>query len=111
MNEDNRELVEYLDKKFNKVDERFEYLDKKINKVDERFNVLSEVFVTKEEMREMVSILSTKEDFNELLTSVDAYAHKADAYFQEMVMLSHQNKRHEKWIHQIAEKLGIKLEY
>jgi len=30
---------------------------------------------------------------------------------KEMVALSHKVDRHEKWIHQIAEKLGVKLEY
>ena len=35
----------------------------------------------------------------------------ADSYFQEMVMLSHKVDRHEKWLHQVADKLGIKLGY
>jgi len=70
-----------------------------------------EVFVTKDDLKEAVSNLVTKEEFTNLQSSVDAYAQRADAFFQEMVMLSHQVKRHEKWIHQIAEKLGIKLEY
>ena len=67
-----------------------------------------EVFITKldfENFRE-----EYKKDFSELLTSVDAYAHKADGYFQEMVMLTHKVDRHEKWLQQIAEKLGIKLD-
>jgi len=50
-------------------------------------------------------------DFADLQTSVDVYAGKADKFFQELVMLSSQNKRHEKWIVRIAEKLGMKLEY
>ena len=41
---------------------------------------------------------------------MDAYAKRADAYFQEMVMFSHQLQRHERWLQQIADKLGIKLE-
>jgi len=45
------------------------------------------------------------------MTAIDAYAKKADAYFEEMVALSHKVDRHEKWLHQVAEKLGIKLEY
>jgi len=52
-----------------------------------------------------------KEEFNDLQTSVDAYAKKADTYFQEMVMLAHKVDRHEKWFQQIAEKVGIRLEY
>jgi len=36
---------------------------------------------------------------------------KADTFFEEMVALSHKVDRHEKGFHQIADKLGIKLEY
>jgi len=70
-----------------------------------------EIFATKEDLKEAVKNLSTKEDFNKLLTAVDSYAKKADTYFQEMVMLSHKVDRNEKWIQQLADKLGIKLEY
>lgn len=58
---------------------------------DEDITKLIGVFTTREEMKEMVANLTTKKDFNDLQTSVDSYAKKADAYFQEM--------------------LGIKLEY
>ena len=84
MKEDFAELVEYLDEKFSNIDRQLENL--KENKTD-------------------------KSDMNTLFNAVDAYAQKADAFFQELVMLSHQINRHEKWLHQIAEKLGIKLEY
>ncbi len=36
--------------------------------------------------------------FRDLQSSVDAYAKRADVYFQEMVMLSRKIDRHEKWI-------------
>lgn len=78
MNEDYSELVQYLDEKFIRIDQRFD---------------------------------EAKRDFVDLQTSVDAYAKKADTYFQEMMMLAREVDRHEKWIKQIAEKLGIKLEY
>ena len=52
-----------------------------------------------------------RKDFSDMQTSVDAYAFKADKYFQEMLMLTHKVDRHDKWLHQIAEKLGVKLEY
>lgn len=67
-----------------------------------------EVFTTKEDFETLKDEL--KESFSELQSTVDAYAKKADTYFQEMVMLAHKVDRHEKWIQQIAEKLGIKLE-
>ncbi len=70
-----------------------------------------EVFATKEDLERFVK----KEEFREAIASlhaaIDAYAKKVDAYAQEMIMLAHQVDRHEKWLHQIAEKLGIKLEY
>ncbi len=52
-----------------------------------------------------------RKDFSDLQTSVEAYAVKADKFFEELVMWSNQVKRHEKWLKQIAEKLGMKLEY
>lgn len=84
MNNDFSELIQYLDDKFYKIDLQLENL--KETKTD-------------------------KSDFRELVTAVDAYAQKADAYFQEMVALSHKVDRHEKWLLEIAEKLGIKLKY
>lgn len=72
--------------------ELVEYLDEKFGKVAEDFKEL-------------------KDNFNLLQNSVDAYAVKADTYFQEMAMLSEKVNRHDKWLLQIAEKLGIKLEY
>ena len=58
-----------------------------------------------------MSNLATKDDTNGLLNAIDAYANKADTYFQEMVMLSHKVDRHEseRWILQIAAKLGVTL--
>ncbi len=78
--------------------------------------------LTNEDVQKLIGVFSTREeieekfegirkDFSDLQTSVDAYAKKADAYFQEMVMLAHKVDRHEKWFQQIAEKVGIKLEY
>ena len=95
----------------NNFSEIIEYLDLKFKKIDENFVKLPSIFVTKEDLKEATGKLSTKEDFDNLLTAVDAYAQKADTYFQEMVMLSHKVDRHEKWLLEIAEKLGIKLKY
>ena len=84
MKEDFSELIQYLDEKFANIDEKLDGLQE--NKAD-------------------------KSDVNNLMTAIDAYAKRADAYFQEMVALTHKVDRHEKWIQQIAEKLGIKLQY
>ncbi|MDI6602709.1 MAG: hypothetical protein QME57_01135 [Patescibacteria group bacterium] len=90
--------------------------DKDIQKLEDVFltkkqfvEVGKEIFVTKEEFLDFREEM--KNEFSKLYTAIDAYAKRADAYFQEMVMLAHKVDRHEKWIKQIAEKLGIKLEY
>ncbi|MBU4274633.1 hypothetical protein KKE19_02365 [Patescibacteria group bacterium] len=72
-----------------------------ITYLDERFTKIEKVLETK----------ADKVDIQNLMTAVDKYAEKADAYFQEMLMLSQKIDRHEKWLHLVADKLGIKLPY
>jgi uncharacterized coiled-coil DUF342 family protein len=82
--------------------------------------------LTQEDIKKIIKaqrgVFATKEDFDSFQEkmiksfsnqqiAVDKYAKKADTYFQEMVMLSHKLEQHEKWFHQVAEKLGLKLEY
>jgi len=101
------EKFEKVDEKFERMDERFVKIDEKFDKVDEKFGTLFEIFATKEDLIEAVKNLSTKEDFNKLLSAVDTYAKNADTYFQEMVMLAHKVDRHEKWIrHKSLRSLG-----
>ena len=92
MNNDFSKLTQHLDDKFTGVDRRFDDIDKQFVAVDKRFDEI-------------------KTNFNNLLNVVDAYAKRADTYFQEMVALSHKVDRHEKWLQEIAEKLGVKLKY
>lgn len=66
------------------------------------------VFATREEIAKHFDGL--RKDYSELQTSVDAYAKKADTYFQEMLMLSHKVRRLERWIQKIAEKVAIQLD-
>jgi hypothetical protein len=80
--------------------------DKNIQKI---IKANREIFATKEDFEDFREEM--RKSFSNLQTSVGAYAKKADAYFQEMVMLAHKVDRHEKWIKQIAEKLGVKLEH
>jgi uncharacterized coiled-coil DUF342 family protein len=78
---------------------------------DKDIQKLIEVFATREELNDRATKEDLRNAVSEIQTSVDTYAKKADAYFQEMVMLTHKVDRHEKWIKQLADKLGVKLEY
>ena len=72
---------------------------------------LIEVFPIRDEVATKLDLEGLREDFSNLQTSIDAYAKKADTYFQEMLVLAHKVDRLEKWIHQLAERLDIKLQY
>jgi len=97
MKEDFSELIGYLDEKFTNINERFTNVDVKFVDMEQKLIGLAEK-------------KADKEDINKLMIAIDGYAQKADTYFQEMVMLAHKVDKMEKWIHQIAEKVGIKLE-
>lgn len=71
--------------------------------------LMEKVFATKTELQDFREEM--RKNFSNLQTAVDAYAKKADTYFQEMVMLTRKVNRHEKWLLSIADKLGMKLEY
>jgi len=47
---------------------------------------LVKVFATKEELEALEARLNQR--FDSLMSAVDSYTKKADAYFQEMVMMS-----------------------
>ncbi len=78
---------------------------------DKDIQKLIEVFATRDEVATKLDLEDIRKDFSKLMTTVDNYANKADTFFQEMVALSHKVDRHEKWFQQIADKLGLKLEY
>lgn len=72
---------------------------------------LFDVFPTKEDAVTKDDFEVLRRDFTDLQSSVDSYAKKADTYFQEMLMLTRRIDRIEKWMKELADKVGIKLEY
>lgn len=78
---------------------------------NEDIQKLIEVFATREEIANLVTKEDLRNAVSEIQSSIDVYANRADTYFQEMVALSHKVDRHEKWLQQLAEKIGVKLEY
>lgn len=92
------ELVRYLDKKFARLENDISKLQKKTITIEDRVIKIEEKMATKVEM-------------NKLLDAVDAYMKQGEDYRQELVMLSHRVDRHEKWLEEIAKKLGMRLDY
>ncbi len=76
---------------------------------DQDIKKLMEVFSTREEIDNRFEEL--RKDFSNLQSAVDSYAKRADTYFQEMLMLARRVDRIEKWVREIADKTGVKLDY
>lgn len=96
---------------------------------DKDIQKLKEVLATKEDLNNFsVKLLpreefenfkiEIKEDINSLremiqtlVVSVDKLVGAVDNLTQEYVMVTNKMDRLEKWLHQVADKVGIKLEY
>ena len=113
-------LVQYLEKKFNGIDDRFGKVAGRFDAIDERFDTVDQRFDTVDvrfeavdaqfkEVKKDIGNLNTR--VNEMYDGLDAYAKKADTYFQEHLMLGGKIDRQEKWIHKVAKKVGVKLDY
>jgi len=84
-----------------------------------------ETFATKEDFYKLATLEEfdqfrneVKQEFSSLREVVQALSLAIDKLVkavedlsQEYVMITLKVDRHEKWLHQVAEKLGIKLEY
>lgn len=74
--------------------ELVEYLDEKFAKIDAKLDEKSD-----------------KKDVQNLMNSIDRLANSIETYHQEQLAIKAKMDIHEKWILQLAEKLGLKLEY
>lgn len=73
---------------------------------------LMAVLATKEDVREVREDLEgLRETVHELTIAIDRLAKAVDDLHIEYAAIAMQTTRHEKWIQQIADKLGIKLAY
>jgi CII-binding regulator of phage lambda lysogenization HflD len=80
--------IKTTDKQFMKL---FKYLDGKFKASDDRLD-------------------RTDAKINIYVNAVDAFAKQSETYMQEMLALSHQVDRHERWHYQTAKAAGIKLQ-
>jgi uncharacterized coiled-coil DUF342 family protein len=80
--------------------------------IDEDIKKIIEVVATKEDIRELKEDISgLRESVQALTISIDKLVKAVGDLHQEFIAITAKVDRHEKWIHQIAQKLGIKLEY
>lgn len=70
----------------------FKYMEKRFDAVDKRFDKVDA-------------------DIRDTKSAVAELAGQLKDYHTELVMLAHKVDRLEKWINQIAQKTGVKLEY
>lgn len=63
------------------------------------------------EMNERFDNTATKKQVDNLIKTVDGLSKMITEYHQEMLMLARKVDRMEQWIHEIAEKTGVKLSY
>jgi len=90
MNKDYSELIEYLDEKFSKTD--------------------AELSDIKEDVKDLKQdIGALRESVQALTVSVDKLVKAVENLRQEYVAITAKIDRHEKWIQQIAEKVGVDL--
>ncbi|OGZ65027.1 MAG: hypothetical protein A2998_01880 [Candidatus Staskawiczbacteria bacterium RIFCSPLOWO2_01_FULL_37_25b] len=79
---------------------------------DKDIQKLMEVLATKDDVKEIKEDLNgLREMVQSLVIAVDNLVKAVSDLSQEYTMISSKVDRHEKWLHQVAEKLGIKLEY
>lgn len=101
MNQDFLELVEYLDKKFDQTATKDDVRGLQIGVA----NLQEDVRVVKTELTDL------KETVHELVTAIDKLAKVVDDLCIEYAAVVMKVDRHEKWIQQLAAKLGMKLGY
>lgn len=67
---------------------------------DEDIKKLVQVFATKENLDEAVSVLATKADTNNILNAIDAFAKKTINFETELMAVKSAIKRHEELLKQ-----------
>jgi len=97
---------------FQKLKELFATKEDLNNLLEKYATKAVEIFVTKEEIQEVKNdINALREQIQALTLSIDKLVKASENLFEEYISIKAHLDRHEKWIKQIANKLGIKLEY
>ncbi len=79
---------------------------------DQDITKLTAVLATKQDVQDLKEeLVGLKETVQALSIAVDKLIKAIDDLRQEYIAITSQVNRHEKWLQQIADKVGIKLEY
>ncbi len=134
----NKELLDFLIKRFDIIDQRFDANDKRFDIIDQRFDIIDQRFVANDkrfdaiqnqhiaDFKTLVEFLAgefdkihqtkadkadtaTKEDINLVLNRVATINTKIDDYRAEQIGLKRQVDKHEKWHFAVAKKVGVSL--
>src|SRR3989338_9430237 len=107
----NKEFINYLDQKFNKIDERFKKNDGRFGRVDERFikmekrfDRVDERFIKMEKRFDRVDD-QIKEKFNKVLDGQDRISKQLTDLQQESKMSLRLYQRHDKKIENHEERI------
>jgi archaellum component FlaC len=92
MDKDYSELIQYLDGKFSVINEKFDCIDKRFTETDKRLEAI-------------------EKRIDQLVNVIDKLTQSMSIYHDEYVALTSKVDKHEKWFQQVADKLGLKLEY
>ena len=79
---------------------------------NEDITKIASIVATKEDVEDLKqNIIGLQESIQALTVSVDKLVKAVSDLKTEYAVITNQVNRHEKWFHQIADKLGVKLEY
>jgi hypothetical protein len=128
-NSDSQELVAFLTKRFDGIDQKFSVIDKRFEGIEKQSAVFQNQYVA--DYKELVGLMVSQ--FEEVYEKLDQKANKAEVemivktevdkvmgrivqlndkindYRTEEIGLKRQVEKHEKWHFQTAAKVGIKL--
>lgn len=96
---------------FSKIDKRFEQQAKRIDNRFEQQDLWISKRLYEQEERFNKRIEEFDRKYDNIMTGIDRLAKILETYYQEHLALGVKVDRHEEWIRQVAEKMGIQLKY
>ena len=85
-------------------------LDERLDKIDAQLEAISAAVIKGfDRIDRALEAKADKEDVMRLLSAIDSFAKRLEVDGDERVVMGHQLERLDKWVHELAEKIGIVL--